>query len=82
MSANAKKPSKKQRVIQELLDMRDRLDDLLADLCPPCPVCCPPRFPLSPGEVANHGTGDIFVCEYCWGRGYREPDEVDDGKET
>jgi hypothetical protein len=79
MSDKAKKTSKKQHTIQELLSMRDRLDDLLAELCPPCPECCPPDWPGDPGEIVDHGKGEISICEHCWGRGYMEPDEGDDG---
>jgi hypothetical protein len=76
MSA-AKKTDKKKQAIATLVEMRINIDALLATLCPPCPECCPPRFPLSPGEIANHGTGDISMCENCCGRGYIIENEGD-----
>jgi hypothetical protein len=78
MSANSKKSGQKQHTISELLDMRDNLNALLLTLCPPCPECCPPRAPCEPGEIANHGTGDISICAHCWGRGYLEPNDEED----
>ena len=75
ISAKAKKNNKKQETIRALVEMRVNIDALLAALCPPCSECCPPRFPLSAGETANHGTGDISMCEHCWGRGYMLPEE-------
>jgi hypothetical protein len=65
--------SKKKHTIDSLIEMRNSIDSLLADLCPPCPECCPPQFPGNPGELVDHGRGEISMCENCWGRGYIVP---------
>lgn len=72
---SVKKENKKHRTIQALVDMRNDLDGLLATLCKPCPECCPPKFPGNPGEIVDHGRGEISICEHCWGRGYMLPDD-------
>lgn len=68
--------------VEQLVDIRDRVDNLLRELLPPCPDCCPPSPPGNPGEIVDHGRGEITMCERCWGRGYLYPDEDEnDGEE-
>jgi hypothetical protein len=78
VSTKPKKSPSKLQVINALMGIQEQVEDLLATLCPPCPKCCPPRFPLSPGETANHGTGDISTCKRCCGRGYMLPEDDDE----
>lgn len=71
----AKQPSQKRRVIDRLIEIQTDVDNLLLDLLPPCPECCPPQHPGNPGELVDHGRGEISICENCWGRGYMYPDD-------
>jgi hypothetical protein len=67
------KKSKKRYVIDQLVGIQDSINDLLMELCPPCPECCPPRGPCEPGEIHDYGKGEIYRCEHCDGRGYLIP---------
>jgi hypothetical protein len=73
---------KKANFVAQLIAIRHRTENMLRELLPPCPECCPPSFPGDPGEIVDHGKGEIHMCEHCWGRGYVHPDvEEDDGEE-
>lgn len=68
--------NKKKKVIAQLLDIQDRVSDVLAELCRPCPKCCPPSGPCDPGEVYDYGRGEIYMCDRCSGRGYLIPKDL------
>lgn len=65
----------KRRTIDELVELQCRINDILLDLCTPCPKCCPPKGPCEPGELHDYGQGIIYACQRCGGKGYLLPDE-------
>ena len=75
---STRQPRQKRRVIDQLIEIQEKVEDILSDLLPPCPECCPPQHPGNPGEIVDHGRGEISVCEHCSGRGYMYPDDEED----